>query len=483
MRLPFSPRPYLALGLAAALGAQDADFAEKLFRSGERAYAAKSYKEALDTWNQLLGAAPRSDFAPQAALRIAQHLADVDGKPDAAMPYLDRLKTEYLRTPWAAQGLLLRGTLLARRARKPEELKDAVAEFNRVLDLFPDSPAVPEARYQLGLAALGTGQLNKALGYFVETFRAHPDSAIAPEAMVQAAAALDASGDLEGALRLLQRVRNTAPGSPAADEAGWRLTTLVRHRLLKAPLKVEGPWPAGKVKWLHTPTLLAMDAQGGLLIYQSDLNQAFALKANEAVAASGSLPSARVLLAAPSGPWLFSKNSLVKGEAAPAPVAGLNAITGAFLDRWGSLWVSDAKAPNLTVIGPDGLTRAVAAPTFNALAPLPQGMAGASDDTRTLILMDAEGKEKQKLPYGQGLPAPFKEILALASDPLGHLAAIVDGGEFGEGVVVYDAKGAVLRQASFKSLGLAGRFTSLVLDRSGGIILCDRRNDILVRLF
>ncbi|HJU83983.1 MAG TPA: hypothetical protein VJ600_07210, partial [Holophagaceae bacterium] len=131
MRLPLRPRPFLVLGLVCALGAQDTDLAEKLYRSGERAYAAKSYKEAVDTWNQLLGSAPRSGYAPQAALRIARHLWEVDGKADAAMPYLDRLKTDYLQTPWAAQGLLLRGTILASKARKPDELKDAVAEFNR----------------------------------------------------------------------------------------------------------------------------------------------------------------------------------------------------------------------------------------------------------------------------------------------------------------------------------------------------------------
>ena len=484
MRLPFSPRPYLALGLAAALGAQDADLAEKLFRSGERAYASKSYKEALDTWNQLLGSAPRSGYAPQAALRIARHLWEVEGKADAALPFLDRLKTDYLQSPWAAQGLLLRGTILARRARRPDELKDAVAEFNRVLDLFPDSSAVPEARFQLGLAALGTGQLNKALGYFVDTFRANPDSPIAPEAMVQAAAALDASGDLEGALRLLQRARNTAPGTPAADEAGWRITVLARHRLIKAPLRVDGPWPAGKVKWLHTPTLMAMAPDGETLLYQSDLNQAFALRNNDAVPVGGTLPSARVLLPGPDGaPWLFSKNSLAKGSAAPAPVEGLNAISGALLDIWGNLWVSDAKAPNFTVVAPDGKAHAVSAPPLTALVRLPQGMLAASDDTRTFLLMDADGKLRQNLPYGQGLPAPFKEVLALSSDPLGHVAAIVDGGDFGEGVVVYDAKGAVLRQATFKSLALSGHFTSLVLDRSGGILLCDRRNDLLVRLF
>ena len=42
--------------------------------------------------------------------------------------------------------------------------------------------------------------------------------------------------------------------------------------------------------------------------------------------------------------------------------------------------------------------------------------------------------------------------------------------------------GAVLRQATFKALGITGRITSLVLDRSGGVILCDRRNDLLLRL-
>ena len=42
--------------------------------------------------------------------------------------------------------------------------------------------------------------------------------------------------------------------------------------------------------------------------------------------------------------------------------------------------------------------------------------------------------------------------------------------------------GAVLRQATFKAMGISGRITSLAMDRSGGLILCDRRNDLLIRL-
>ena len=30
--------------------------------------------------------------------------------------------------------------------------------------------------------------------------------------------------------------------------------------------------------------------------------------------------------------------------------------------------------------------------------------------------------------------------------------------------------------------GISGRITSLAMDRSGGVILCDRRNDVLFRL-
>ncbi|HEX4846087.1 MAG TPA: outer membrane protein assembly factor BamD, partial [Geothrix sp.] len=126
--------------------AQDGELAERLFRSGERAYAAKSYKEALDTWNQLLQSVPRSEFAPRALLALARHQVEVERRPEAAMPFLDRIKAEHMRTPEAADGLLLRGSLLARQARRAADLKDAMAEFNRVLDLFPDSPAVPGAR-------------------------------------------------------------------------------------------------------------------------------------------------------------------------------------------------------------------------------------------------------------------------------------------------------------------------------------------------
>ena len=71
-------------------------------------------------------------------------------------------------------------------------------------------------------------------------------------------------------------------------------------------------------------------------------------------------------------------------------------------------------------------------------------------------------------------------MLALASDPLGHVAALVDG-DF-EGVVLWGPDGAVLRSATYKTLGLSGKFRALAMDRQGALILADRSNDLLIRL-
>ena len=480
----FRPSAALLCVLPALAQTQDGDLAERLYRSGERAYSAKAYKEALDTWGQLLQADPKSEFAPMALLRLARHQVEVKHNPDGAMPILDRLRSEYIKSPEAPEGLLLRGVLLAKQARRPTELKDAMAEFNRILDLFPDAAACGEAHFQLGLAWRDQGQWGRAFQQFVDAFRLHSGSAVVPQAMLEAAETLDLMGDLPGCLQMLQRLRAEAPQSPQAQEAAWRMAVRVKHRLQKPPFKSEGAWPAGRTKWLKTPTLLGLASDGDLLIFQNDLDRTFRLH-EEVLTPLGPLaPGTRTLTPVPGSAWMLTKTGLMRADAtAPQPLGTLAAISGAVLDRWGNLWVADAKTPALTVFAPNWVPRTIASPTANAMAPLPTGgVAIAADADRKLLFLDAEGQPHTIIPYGKDLPAPFRYVTALAADGAGHLAALVDGGEFGEGVVVYGPDGAVLRQATFKALGITGRITSLALDHSGGVILCDRRNDLLLRL-
>jgi TolA-binding protein len=489
----FAPSPWLrplaalvcVLPALAMTQSPDGDLAERLYRSGERAYASKAYKEALDTWGQLLQTNPQSEYAPMVLLRLAHHQVDIEHKPDAAMPYLDRLRSDYIKSPEAAEGLLLRGALLKRQARRPAELKDAMAEFNRVIDLFPNDPACAEARLHLGRAWRDQGQWGRALQQFIDAFRLHSGSAVAPQAMLEAAETLDLMGDLPGCLRMLQRVRAEFPQGPEAQEAAWRMAVRVKQRLQKPPLRNEGPWPSGRTKWLKTPTLLAFAPDGDLLVFQKDLDRTFRLHGGELLQQGPPGPGSQVLLSDPTGAvWMLSRNGLIREDAAlPQPLGTLAAISGAALDHWGDLWVADARTPAITVFTLGGESRSLASPTVNALAPLPTGgVVVASDADRKLLYLDAEGQPRIVVPYGKDLPGPFRKVIALATDGAGQVAALVDGADFGQGVVIFGPDGTVLRQATFKTLGINGNITSLVLDRSGGVILCDRRNDLLLRL-
>jgi TolA-binding protein len=473
----------LLAALALSLTAQDSELPERLFLSGERAYATKSYPEAFETWGQLLQAAPKSPFAAEALLRMARHHLEVDKKPDEALPLLDRLKAEHIKTPFAADGLLLRGRILAARSRKPQDLKEAMAEFNRVLDLFPDHEAVQNARYQLGLAYRIQGQWGRAFQQFTEVMRLDPTSPVAPQAQLQAAEVLDLMGDLPGCLRLLQGVRNQFPQTPEAMEAGWRLAVRVKLRLQKPPLKSEGLWPQGRSKWLRTPILLATDPSGGLIIYQDGPDQGFLLKGAELTPTGPGGKSAKALVMGPEGQtWVVSaKYGLVRQDGSTLSLGPFASPTGAFLDAWGTLWVGDAKATALGMIPPEGEIRSIPSPSAVGLVAMPNGGAVlASDTNRSLLFLDAAGQPRITVPYGKELPEPFKYVQALCSDPLGHVAAIVDG-DF-EGVVVWGPDGSVLRSATFKALGLSGKFRALALDRQGGLILADRSNDVLIRL-
>ncbi len=468
----------------APLVSQEPELSERLYRSGERAYAARSYDEAFETWNQLLKQAPTSSQAAQALYQMARHHAEVAQAPDLALPLLDRLRTEHMASPVAADGILLRGRILARRARKPADLKEAMAEFNRVVDLFPTHGTIPQAHLALGQAHLAQGALGRALEQLTEVQRWDRNTPEAAQAMLLTAEVLDLAGDLNGCLRQLQSVRNRFPDLPEAKEAEWRLNVRVKHRLLRPPLKSEGLWPEGRTKWLKTPTLMATGPDGVLFIYQQDLDQAFRLEAGQLVATGPQVKDAKALFVTPAGKvgLVSSKLGIVREDAsAPTLLGNLGNPSGACLDLWGNVWVADAKAGSLGLFLPDGTSRSLPSPSLTALAPLPGGaMLAASDANRTLQVLDASGQPKASWPYGKDLPAGFKYVVALATDPTGHAAALVDG-DF-EGIVVWGPNGQVLRQATYKQLGISGRFRALAFDRLGGILLADRSNDVLVRL-
>jgi TolA-binding protein len=472
----------LVLAVVPALCAQDADLPERLFRSGERAYAIRAYPEALETWNQLVQQAPKSPFTAHALMNLARHQVDVEKKPEAALPLLERIKAEHLKSPWAAEAMLLRGQLLAARCHGPLELKEAQAEFNRVVDLFPDHPCVQQTRYEMGMAFRLLGQWGRALQSFIEALRLDPANEVARKSQLEAAETLDLMGDTTGCLRMLQALRTRFPQADESREAEWRIKVRVKQRIQKPALRSLGPWPEGRQKWLKTPTLLAIGPAGELYLYQDDLDQASLLKDGQLTPASPVVKNAKAMLATASGQiWLVTRQGVAKDGGALPAAQMFQAPSGAVQDGWGNLWLGDTKAASIQIIAPEGPPRSIAMEGVAALAALPTGgVVAASDASRALLFLDPQGQTRITVPYGKDLPAPFRSVVALASDPLGHVAALVDG-DF-EGVAVWGPDGALLRSATYKALGLNGKFRAIAMDRQGALILADRSNDLLIRL-
>lgn len=463
---------------------EDAGIAERLFKSGEKAYETKAFAEAIGTWNQLISQAPKSKFAAIALFYMAKHELEVEKKPDSALQLLDQIKAGHIKNPVAADALLLRGKILASKASKASDLQEAVGEFDRVIDLFPGSNCLLQAKLQLGLAEQSLEQWPRALQNFLDILRMDPKSSEAPSAGIKAAETLDFMGDLPGCLRLLQSVRIQFPKAKEAEEAEWRINLLVKQRLKREPIRSEGPWPAGRQKWLKTPTLLSIGPTGDLYIYQEYLCRAFLLKNQEITPIGALARNAKAMtvdnLGAPL--LLCQKTGVFKEDNAP-PISIPNNFnpSGICLDRWQNLWICDNKAGGITMLSPDGSKKSLPSPAAVAIASLPNGgVVLASDINKSLVFLDSAAQTRSIVPYGKGLPSLFKTVIALSTDPVGNIAAIVDGNF--DGVILIGPDGTLLRQATFKSLNLNGKFRAIAQDHQGGIILADRYNDQLIRL-
>lgn len=471
--------------LAGCLLHAQIDLTERLYLSGEKAYLAERFEEAMDTWNQLIQQSPQSPFSAQALFFMAQHHVNQSQKQDRelnlnkALGALETIKQKHIAHEVAAKALLLRGRILSIQAQKQSDLKEAQGEFHRVVDLFPAHPSALEARFELGNGCMRQQQPSTAIRHFASVIQADPKATLSASAMLSMAEGFNQMGDLPSALRALSRVKHLFPETQQSQEAQWRMDLLIKHGLLRPALLSEGAWPSGQKTELKSPTHLERGIQGEIYLYQDGWDQAYERKGTEWEKVGDAFRNARAMCFDGEGLCLLSARQLRRGNGTVLELENLRDASGLCMDSWQNLWITHTKG-GLTLVDVKGGTREWPAPGGVAIAPLSDGAILASDTNRSLLFLDAAGQPRLTLPYGKDFPKPFKKIVALATDPLGHVAAIVDG-DF-EGVAIWNRHGELLRYAEFKALGLKGKFRGLAMDRQGGLILADRSNDLLIRL-
>jgi len=226
---------FLILGLVAAgstILAQQAaneEVARRQLESG-RAFARQgNYTEALKDFRTVAETFATTSYADDALLEIARYYLDVAGDAAQAAEAVDAILRTYSTSDSAPDAYVMSGRLALARSRQGADLEAALANFDRVIRLFPDSPAVARSLQLSGETFFYAGRLEEALANLGRVTAEYPAGQAAAEAYLTASQVLVALGRPILAMEELQQVRNRWPDSDAAERALVRITLL--HRL------------------------------------------------------------------------------------------------------------------------------------------------------------------------------------------------------------------------------------------------------------
>lgn len=224
----------LVLGPTPIAGqSSDEDVARRQLESGRSFARQGNHAEALKDFKAVVEAHGTTSVADDALLAMSEYYLDVLGDRELAADAVDTLLRKYPVSNAAPAAYVIVGRLALARSHQAADVTTALANFDRVTRLFPDSPAVP-ASLLLGAEALSyVGRLDEALGNLARIAMEYRDSPVAPKAQLVAGQILTMRGDAIAAMQELQQVRDNWPASPEAEEALGRLTIL--HRLYVRP--------------------------------------------------------------------------------------------------------------------------------------------------------------------------------------------------------------------------------------------------------
>jgi TolA-binding protein len=242
------------------------ELARRQYDSGLAFLRNGRYAEALKDFDAVVGSFPQSAVADDALLQIALYQLDVARDLGAAQAAADRLLKDYPASDSAPMAYVVSGRTTIARSRAPAAVDAALATFERVSRLFPNSAAVAAARFYAGELLRATHRPDDAARQYRSVVLEHPASIWAARANLSTAANLVASDRAADAFRRLQRIREQFPDSPEAA-AALNLNTII-YRLVtrKPPYAFAGRQIGGEKERFRDVVGLTVDEGGRILV-------------------------------------------------------------------------------------------------------------------------------------------------------------------------------------------------------------------------
>ena len=242
------------------------DLARRTYQSGMSFAQNGRFVEALKDFQAVVDSFPQSTVADDALLQIAMYQLDDGRDLAAAQAAVDRLLKDYGASDSAPMGYVIIGRLAIAKGRAASDVDTAMASFERVPRLFPNSPHVAAARFFAGDTLRLARRGDEAFAHFRRIELEYPKSIWAARADLTSALNYVATDRPTQAFAKLQRIRQQFPGSREAETALNYNTILYRLYVRKPAYRFSGRFVGTQADKFRDVTGVVVDETGRVLI-------------------------------------------------------------------------------------------------------------------------------------------------------------------------------------------------------------------------
>ncbi len=483
--------PVLLLALSGLASAQPRpdDQAKRLLEDGRSDLANARARQGLDALQTIVTGFPNSVYADDALLEIGRHTEDVEKNLVKAREVYDQIAKRYPQSDSAPGAYLQIGRIAFATAASQAALDDALANFQRVVRLYPESPFVAHALVASAAVFRRAGRFDSAIDSARRAVLDYPASDVAAEAQFELAYSLVSASEAMAGIEEFQRVRSLYPASGLAVRALNATTALYRLYGNDKPLFLKDTTyapPAGDI--LKDVRSLAVSPNGMTWIASNKTKSAIGFDANSKMISSLSADDPQTLGISPSGEVVFASKLAVKVGASsvasfsipaekPGEVEVIDRIGAATVLVSGDTLVSDLKrkrvlrfkGATLSSIFPDRGEREV-----TKLLTTPRGdVVMLRKDDKSIEIVDDGGRLITKLgPRGQGFE--WKKPVDVVLDAFSNLYVADED----QGIFVFSPKGALM--TTFGAAEVK-KSRAIAIDLSGAALVYDDRTETIVR--
>jgi len=461
--------------------------ARRQFQNGLDLLKDSKFAEAMRDFQAIVEAYPASTVADDALLELARYqllMRNLDGAQSA----IDQLHKVYATGDAAPAGYVIAGQIALARGRQPANIERALAEFQRVLRLFPGTDAVPSAMLARADTLRVTSRCPEALGQYGQLALEYPRSPWAARGGIGASRCQVMLGRPFDAMASLQASVQNPMAAQFGEEARGLNSILYRLYLRppQPPFAMSGAGFAGTTGRIRD--VIAVRVLGNHLVTVNESGIAVLdLAKKGAVVQTLGLPKARGgFFDADRRLVLFSSSSVMRETDTPSPLfvlkndksrRGLEDIMAVAALSTGELIVADGNPAaihrfdhDFKVIEPaiTGRAHRLAVGSLDQIAALDR-------DEKSVAILTREGKPLAKL-APKGSDWQLNEPVDIAFDVFDHLYVLDRGlGTVWVFVLAPAPKLLTLFTVPEKAPGAFRRPTSFAVDQFGRLFIYDDR--------